>query len=187
MKQRKRGFNLIELLVVVGIIAILAAIAAPQYQQYSSVSKVSTAYRALFSAAEAAATSYAQSGTVPGSVTLANTTATLGGGATAVSPTVAGINTITFSDAGPLSDGTMRFQLDAGMSPAPISGSPSAVNIHIAFYIDTSNVIKYYCGVLTSATATDVPVNYQPATCQCGASGGTSGVASWISNPTGTC
>jgi len=51
-RQRQRGFNLIELLIVVGIVALVAAIAYPNYSQFIARSKRATATSVLLQVAD---------------------------------------------------------------------------------------------------------------------------------------
>jgi len=50
--KRQSGFNLIELMIVVGIVGILAAIAYPSYQEYVIKSKRADGMAALMNAAQ---------------------------------------------------------------------------------------------------------------------------------------
>jgi type IV pilus assembly protein PilA len=64
--RTRRGFTLIELMIVVAIIAILAAIAISQYQDYVAKAQVSEAFSIADGMKTKVAEAYTQSGACPG-------------------------------------------------------------------------------------------------------------------------
>lgn len=62
IKRRQRGFNLIELMIVVAIIGILATFAYPSYQEYIQKSRRSDAMGALTGLANAMERYFTQNG-----------------------------------------------------------------------------------------------------------------------------
>lgn len=64
--RSKRGFTLIELMIVVAIIGVLAAIAIPTYMDYTRRAKVSEALSLLGGIGTALAEFHASNGTFPG-------------------------------------------------------------------------------------------------------------------------
>jgi len=68
----RKGFTLIEVLVVAVIVAILAAVAIPAYNAYIKGSKEKVAVNFAATVAQSAATYYAQSQITPSSLTDVN-------------------------------------------------------------------------------------------------------------------
>ena len=66
VRSDKKGFTLIELMIVVAIIGILAAIAIPAYSDYTKKAKVSEVTNALGAAVSAAQQYHGEEGSWPG-------------------------------------------------------------------------------------------------------------------------
>lgn len=64
MKEKSRGFTLIELMIVVAIVGVLAAVALPAYQDYTVRSKITEALLAGSAAKTAMSEAYASDGVV---------------------------------------------------------------------------------------------------------------------------
>ena len=67
--KNKRGFTLIELMIVVAIVGILAAIAIPAYLDYTVKAKMSEVTNAFDALAQAACEYHTSMGTFPNDVT----------------------------------------------------------------------------------------------------------------------
>ena len=72
----KKGFTLIELMIVVAIIGILAAIALPAYQDYTIRSQASEGLTLMSGAKTAVAETFINSGTMPADRTAAGMSST---------------------------------------------------------------------------------------------------------------
>jgi type IV pilus assembly protein PilA len=77
MVKNKKGFTLIELMIVVAIVGILAAIAIPAYLDYTVKTKITEVTTAMDALAQAASEYHASAGTFPDPTNndYANTTA----------------------------------------------------------------------------------------------------------------
>ena len=72
VRSDKKGFTLIELMIVVAIIGILAAIAIPAYSDYTKKAKVSEVTNALGAAMSAAQQYHGEEGSWPGNAATLN-------------------------------------------------------------------------------------------------------------------
>lgn len=142
----KRGFTLIELMIVIAIIAILAAIAIPAYNSYTIRSKISEAILAT-SAAKTAITEFVQtSGNVTGFAgypDAGQSTATNYVSAVTVAPNT-GIVAATLQNIDASVNGSVVTMT------AVVSGTPA-------------NVTGWTCGA--AADGTNVPASDLPGTC----------------------
>jgi type IV pilus assembly protein PilA len=78
-RSDKKGFTLIELMIVVAIIGILAAIAIPAYSTYSKKAKVGEVTNAMGAVANTCVEAFQATGNYPGGITtLAQITTSLG-------------------------------------------------------------------------------------------------------------
>lgn len=140
MRYRK-GFTLIELMIVVAIIAILAAIALPAYQDYVARSQVAEGFSLATSARLAIAEQYSQTGEFP---------ATNAEGGLAPPQSINGrhVRSVTV---GP-GDGSIAVTF-SGTASAKISGQTLALNA-----TDASGSIRWTCG--------GVDPRYLPSSCR---------------------
>ena len=144
VKDRK-GFTLIELMIVVAIVGILAAIAIPAYLDYTVKAKMSEVTNAMDALGQAACEYHSALGTFPNNITswneLTNTFAS-------VSNTYVAANGITWT----------RNNADLGYFVATLANLSSAVdgcNIVLTLtYDDVNGYNKSWSG--------DVPLKFRP-------------------------
>lgn len=149
MQEKKCGFSLIEVMIVLAVISILASIAIPSYNTYVLKSKISQAISIIKSYAK----QYEEQYSVTGSF--------YAGGQ---------INLQTFSTGdiqnvaiGSFGSGNMmyilaNFRADAGFGP-----SARGVILRLDA-VPGTNVIRHYCGQWNSAGGY-VPLDYLPSSC----------------------
>lgn len=103
----RKGFTLIEVLVVAVIVAVLAAVAIPAYNAYIKGSKEKVALNFASTCAQSAAVYYSQSQTVPADMAAINVTPPSGYGA------VIGSSYITVSGNGAAGSGYSSADFDS--------------------------------------------------------------------------
>lgn len=145
--ETTRGFTLIELMIVVAIVGILAAIALPAYQDYTIRSKVTEAITLGAAAKTAVTETYASTGSLPAS----NTVAGMAAAASITSKYVASV-TVT--------NGVVAMLLKGNLG-----GNPSMNNVTI-FLTPTvpagGGPITWTCGIAADTTR----YKYLPSTCR---------------------
>jgi len=152
MKNTKKGFTLIELMIVVAIIAILAAIAIPAYQDYLIRSQVSEGATLAGGAETAVAEYYSNKGVFPSG----NTSAGISGAASIsgkyVSQVLVGATGkigATFSNVAPQVANSSINGMILGFSPVSAVGAGS-----IAWHCNSGNGL------------TNVTAKYLPSSCR---------------------
>ncbi|MEX0448807.1 pilin [Spiribacter sp. 221] len=160
MRNRQKGFTLIELMIVVAIIGILAAVAVPAYSDYTVRAKVTEAVTAAGAVKTSVADYYYANGELPTS----NTEAGLGLGADYETDLISDIS---------LRDGSAT---DIAKGTIVVSfkevGDDISAGSSLAFIPDTSgNNLSWTCSATTNGG--DLPAKYAPANCRQAGNSGT--------------
>ncbi len=153
MRNRQKGFTLIELMIVVAIIGILAAVAVPAYSDYTVRAKVTEAVTAAGAVKTSVADYYYANGELPTS----NTEAGLGSGSDYSTDLISDIS-VRDGSATDVATGTIVVSFNK-LDDAISAGSS------LAFIPDvTGNTLSWECSATTGGG--DLPANYAPANCR---------------------
>ncbi|MDA7742395.1 pilin [Francisellaceae bacterium] len=136
IKNRQKGFTLIELMIVIAIIGILAAIAIPSYMNYTVRAKVSEGLALSAANKTAVAVYYHENGSFPSSIADARTESASGTNVASTGISGLGVITITYSN-------------DSTITGNSVLLTPTA----------TAGSISWAC------TSTNIAAKYLPSTC----------------------
>ena len=153
MRDRARGFTLVELMIVVAIIGVLVAVALPAYQDYTARAKMSEVVLAASSCRTSIADVY-QSGlpSSPAPGTWGCESASSPSKYVASIATDAnGRITVTAQNVGPGVDGK-----DVTLVPTDINGTPLV-------YAPDARIGRWVCG--SRAFGTTVDIRFLPSSC----------------------
>ncbi len=146
MNNKNKGFNLVELMIVIGLIGIFASIALPAYQEYIARAQVNEAI-ILTAGLKAPITSYFQS--VGNVASIENIQGTLKG------KYVANITFIDF--------GTNGFIIEATMK---LVGVNSKIRGKIFGMESDNGGTSWKCGTLAIHSANNLGRRYLPSSCK---------------------
>ena len=175
--NRKRGFSIIELLVVVSIIAILAAVAVPAYKEYSRKTKVYKAFLLTSKFLDELKVIYSSKLAFPSQANFFGTSlidrSVAGGVDSTTSNAIASNSHIVAMQYIPVQSSSMPYvRLQTWVDnvaldlPASTGGSSPGYAIFIRMYI-VNGAARIVCGPPGSPPTWALPSNYLPAVCTC--------------------
>lgn len=170
MRNKRQGFTLVEVLIVVAIIAILAAMTLPTYQINSTKARISTAIPLLDSLMHDLLIKYFAHGMPPATFNGVSG-AGAGGYGPYVTPNVSSylhyVSGNGWNNVGAMVAVSVPPIVAQGVPGyvASTDGSDGNYNtIAIAFF-DNQGTIELYCGRWDSASTLYIPVDYLPPGC----------------------
>lgn len=172
--EMKKGFSLIELMVVIAIVALLAAVALPAYKSYVIRTKLIEPIGMMQNILDQQMEVFQTTGSFPTSIVVNGVTISNGGGWFDVS--MGNIEALGYA----VNAGNDSIQLVAtitGLTGMPGYTEPSgatapnnqANQIALTTLLNSSGVIETECGAWSNASYPNnyIPLDYLPAGCQC--------------------
>lgn len=165
--MKKRGFSLIELLVVVSILGVLASVAVPAYSAYSTRSKISMVSNVMRAWQDSLLSDYHRTGSFPVTSSLGGTTVSIGGtpSTVSISPYITDASYLPICNGS--GGGCSTGRIIGVWTQFSINSSNTGVSAYLRAYVKVDgNSIQFYCGNAHSS-GSNIPAQFLPSGCVC--------------------
>lgn len=171
-----KGFSLIELMVVIAIVGLLSMVAVPAYSDYIIKAKVTNAVNVMGIFRDYLIRELELNGSVPSSVDFNGVTINEG------VFTLVNIDSVAYLRYDYSSSNVLRIMAQVnGLEGIPnyvppetgatTTNEPTAGITRSVAYLNDSDIWVIRCGLHDSGATADIPLAYQPSSCQCGDTG----------------